>query len=95
MNFQSDLETFKRLVAKFLGHCVDGVRGEALDAAFKCVTLHYLNLQGSDADRFIAIGYMDFAIAEKTKIDIGMDTVRLTALMVSPYIREGKVAKCR
>jgi hypothetical protein len=62
MAFQCSLEDFKQMVAKYCRHFDEGIRGEPLDASFKCITLHYLNMIGDAADKAIAVTYMEFAM---------------------------------
>lgn len=59
--FVCDLDGFKREVAKFCRHAESGKwTTEALEAGWRSVLLHYFNMNGDDADRAIAVTYLEY-----------------------------------
>jgi hypothetical protein len=62
--FSCDIEEFRKVVAKFIGYMDDGVNGESLNLAFRCVLLHYLNFNGNDSDIILASGLLEYAIGK-------------------------------
>jgi hypothetical protein len=59
--FSCDLNGFKRQIASFCHKAESGKWSpEALDLGWRSVLLHYLNMQGSEADRIIAVSYLEY-----------------------------------
>ena len=59
--FNTDLEGFKRMVATLGKAITDGLPDDAIEAGFKCVTIHYFYFDGSPADIIIVRSYFNWA----------------------------------
>jgi len=59
--FACDLETFKHMVADFTKAVKTDANEDEIEAAWKCLGLHYLNCETDAAGDIIAVSYLKYA----------------------------------
>jgi len=70
------LEEFKQMTATFLKELErPGYDDYAIDAGLKCLTLYYLNFQGSPSDEALVLSYYNHALRKYIPYEVGKDLI--------------------
>lgn len=60
-DFKCSLEEFKQMTATFCKLVESNANEDEIEGAWKCLSLHYLNFEGSDLDFQFVLSYFKFA----------------------------------
>jgi len=59
--FKCSLEEFKQMTATVCKLIDENAYQDVVENAWKCLSLHYLNFEGSEADELLVLSYFKFA----------------------------------